>query len=166
MSANTPVGFIKYVQANYPELLNPKWQRGQVRVLQDIYDPGHVLVGKRGFESLVNPHKVVNAVQLGMDFYAPGAAIDSSIVEGMVETADGQQAVRRDADRSQAKLVTKGRPAQSGGDSAPYFHDGSATTLYDVLARPSPGSEHDVGHKLSEAEIQDLLTFLLALPFQ
>ena len=62
MSANTPVGFVGYVRANYPELLDPKWQRGQLRVLQDIYGPEQVLVGKRGFESLVNPHKVVNAV--------------------------------------------------------------------------------------------------------
>ena len=29
---------------------------------EDIYGPEQVLVGKRGFESLVNPHKVVNAV--------------------------------------------------------------------------------------------------------
>ena len=29
---------------------------------EGIYGPEHVLVGKRGFESLVNPHKVVNAV--------------------------------------------------------------------------------------------------------
>jgi hypothetical protein len=51
-------------------------------------------------------------------------------------------------------------------DSAPYFHDGSAITLYDALVRPSPGREHYVSDKLVEAEIQDLLTFLLALPFQ
>ena len=62
MSANTPVGFVSYVRANYPELLDPKWQRGQLRVLQNIDGPERVLVGKRGFESLVNPHKVVNAV--------------------------------------------------------------------------------------------------------
>ena len=59
-------------------------------------------------------------------------------------------------------------------DSAPYFHDGSAATLYDALtrsagsgqARPSPGSEHDVTALLTEAEIQDLIAFLLALPFE
>lgn len=52
------------------------------------------------------------------------------------------------------------------------FHDGSAATLYDALTRsagsgqayPSPGSEHDVSGLLSEAEIQDLIAFLLALP--
>lgn len=62
MSANTPAGFTGYVRANYPELLDPRWQREQLRMMQDIYEPGRVLVGKKGFESLVNPHKVVNAV--------------------------------------------------------------------------------------------------------
>ena len=51
-------------------------------------------------------------------------------------------------------------------DSAPYFHDGSAATLYDALTRPSPGSEHDVIGLLAEAEIQDLIAFLMALPFE
>ena len=30
-------------------------------------------------------------------------------------------------------------------DSAPYFHDGKAATLYKASTFPSPGSEHDVG---------------------
>jgi cytochrome c peroxidase len=51
-------------------------------------------------------------------------------------------------------------------DSAPYFHDGSAATLYEALTRPSPGGEHDVSALLSEAEIQDLIAFLMALPFE
>ncbi len=51
-------------------------------------------------------------------------------------------------------------------DSAPYFHDGSAATLRDALTRPSPGSEHDVRGVLTEAEMQDLIAFLLALPFE
>ena len=49
--------------------------------------------------------------------------------------------------------------------SAPYFHDGSAATLYEALTRPSPGSEHDVQGVLTEAEIQDLIAFLMALPY-
>ncbi len=32
--------------------------------------------------------------------------------------------------------------------------------------RPTPGSEHDVSALLTEAEIQDLIAFLLALPFE
>jgi YVTN family beta-propeller protein len=50
--------------------------------------------------------------------------------------------------------------------SAPYFHDGSAATLFAALTRPSPNGEHDVREILSSAEIQDLITFLLALPFE
>lgn len=50
-------------------------------------------------------------------------------------------------------------------DSAPYFHDGSAATLYEATTYPSPGSEHDVSGLLSESEMQDLIAFLLALPF-
>jgi YVTN family beta-propeller protein len=51
-------------------------------------------------------------------------------------------------------------------DSAPYFHDGSVATLYAALTYPSPGSEHDVSVLLTETEIQDLIAFLLALPYE
>lgn len=50
-------------------------------------------------------------------------------------------------------------------DSAPYFHDGSAATLLAALTRPTPGSEHDVSAVLTEAQIEDLIAYLLALPF-
>jgi YVTN family beta-propeller protein len=49
-------------------------------------------------------------------------------------------------------------------DSAPYFHDGSAATLYEAITRSSPEGEHDVSELLSEAQIQDLIAFLRALP--
>jgi len=49
-------------------------------------------------------------------------------------------------------------------DSAPYFHDGSAPTLWDALTYPSPKSEHDLSKTLSESEIHALISFLLALP--
>ncbi|MBL7183994.1 MAG: beta-propeller fold lactonase family protein [Anaerolineae bacterium] len=49
-------------------------------------------------------------------------------------------------------------------DSEPYFHDGSAATLYEAVTYPSPGNEHDLSGLLTEAEIQDLIAFLLALP--
>jgi YVTN family beta-propeller protein len=51
-------------------------------------------------------------------------------------------------------------------DSAPYFHDGSAPDLFAALTLPTAGGEHDVRGLLSEAEIQDLIAFLLALPFE
>jgi len=50
--------------------------------------------------------------------------------------------------------------------SAPYFHDGSAATLYAAVTRPSPNGEHDVRASLSTTQIQDLIAFLLALPFE
>jgi YVTN family beta-propeller protein len=50
-------------------------------------------------------------------------------------------------------------------DSAPYFHDGSAATLYETLTYPSPGNEHDISGLLSDPEIQDLIDFLIALPY-
>jgi len=51
-------------------------------------------------------------------------------------------------------------------DSAPYFHDGSAQTLRQTLTFPSAKGEHDVRSVLTESEIDDLLAFLLALPYE
>jgi hypothetical protein len=51
-------------------------------------------------------------------------------------------------------------------DSAPYFHNGSAATLYETLTFPSPGSEHDVSDLLGDKDLNDLIRFLLALPFE
>jgi len=51
-------------------------------------------------------------------------------------------------------------------DSAPYFHDGSAATLYEAVTYPSSGSEHDVSGSLTEEQIHDLIAFLMALPFE
>jgi YVTN family beta-propeller protein len=51
-------------------------------------------------------------------------------------------------------------------DSAPYFHDGSAATLHGAVTYPSSGSEHDVSGLLTEEQIQDLIAFLMALPFE
>lgn len=51
-------------------------------------------------------------------------------------------------------------------DSAPYFHDGSAPSLYEALTFPSPGSEHDLSSLLTGSQIQDLIAYLLALPYE
>ena len=45
--------------------------------------------------------------------------------------------------------------------TAPYFHDGSAATLADVFRI---GNEHNVADRISETELRQLLSFLLALP--
>ena len=50
-------------------------------------------------------------------------------------------------------------------DSAPYLHDGSAATLFDVLVTANSNDEHGVTSHLAPQEIQDLVAFLLALPF-
>jgi YVTN family beta-propeller protein len=49
-------------------------------------------------------------------------------------------------------------------DTAPYLHDGSAATLYDVLTMANPDDEHGATSQLSEDQVADLVAFLLALP--
>jgi YVTN family beta-propeller protein len=51
-------------------------------------------------------------------------------------------------------------------DSAPYLHDGSAATLYEVLTSANAGDEHGVTSHLSEEEIADLIAFLQSLPYE
>lgn len=51
-------------------------------------------------------------------------------------------------------------------DTAPYFHGGSAATLFDVLTRSTPGGEHAVSDVLAETELDDLIAYLLALPYE
>ncbi|MEE8160520.1 MAG: beta-propeller fold lactonase family protein [Acidobacteriota bacterium] len=48
-------------------------------------------------------------------------------------------------------------------DSAPYLHDGSAPTLRDVLTTKNPEDRHGQTSHLSEAELMDLIAFLLSL---
>ncbi len=50
-------------------------------------------------------------------------------------------------------------------DSSPYFHDGNAGTLLQTLTFPSSNNEHDMRGILTEAQIDDLIAFLMALPF-
>lgn len=50
-------------------------------------------------------------------------------------------------------------------DSAPYLHDGSAATLHDVLTTANPDDEHGVTSHLTTEQIEDLVAFLLALPY-
>jgi YVTN family beta-propeller protein len=51
-------------------------------------------------------------------------------------------------------------------DSAPYLHDGSAATLYEVLTTANSNDEHGTTSHLTEQEVQDLIAFLLVLPFE
>lgn len=47
--------------------------------------------------------------------------------------------------------------------SAPYLHDGSSTTLADVLTTGNPGDEHGVTSHLSPADRDDLVVYMLSL---
>ena len=47
--------------------------------------------------------------------------------------------------------------------TAPYLHDGSAPTLRDVVVTHNPTDHHGQTAHLSEAELQDLVAFLLSL---
>jgi len=51
-------------------------------------------------------------------------------------------------------------------DSAPYLHDGSAMTLYDVLTIANPSDQHGVTSHLSDGDLTDLLEYLLSLPHE
>ncbi len=48
--------------------------------------------------------------------------------------------------------------------SAPYLHDGSAATLYDVLTTANPDDEHGITYHLTEEEIRDLVAYLSIIP--
>ena len=49
--------------------------------------------------------------------------------------------------------------------TAPYLHDGSAPTLYDVLVAANPADQHGVTSHLTPDEVADLIAFLEALPY-
>ena len=51
-------------------------------------------------------------------------------------------------------------------DSAPYLHDGSAATLVEVLTSANPQDTHGVTSGLAAQEVDDLVAFLRALPYQ
>jgi YVTN family beta-propeller protein len=49
--------------------------------------------------------------------------------------------------------------------TAPYLHDGSAPTLYDVLVTTNPADQHGVTSHLTPGEMADLIAFMKALPY-
>ncbi|MGL4420896.1 MAG: hypothetical protein ACRCZF_09550 [Gemmataceae bacterium] len=50
--------------------------------------------------------------------------------------------------------------------SAPYLHDGRAKTLHDVLTMANKADQHGVTSHLKPAEVDDLVEFLKALPYE
>jgi YVTN family beta-propeller protein len=51
-------------------------------------------------------------------------------------------------------------------DSAPYLHDGSAQTLWNVLTINNVDDQHGMTSHLTDQQLADLESFLLALPYQ
>jgi cytochrome c peroxidase len=47
--------------------------------------------------------------------------------------------------------------------TAPYLHDGSAATMRDVLVARNPKDQHGTTSKLTSAELNDLIEYLLSL---
>jgi DNA repair photolyase len=56
-AATTPSRFLAYVEQEYPQLLNPLWQREQIHMMRAVYGEKGVLLGKSGFASLPAPHR-------------------------------------------------------------------------------------------------------------
>ena len=50
--------------------------------------------------------------------------------------------------------------------SAPYLHDGSAKTLHDLLITSNAGDKHGKTSQLAATQIDDLVEFLKALPYE
>ncbi|MBX9677404.1 MAG: beta-propeller fold lactonase family protein [Gemmataceae bacterium] len=50
--------------------------------------------------------------------------------------------------------------------SAPYLHRGQAKTLHEVLTKFNPNDKHGKTSHLKEAEIDDLVQFMLSLPYE
>ena len=75
---------------------------------------------------------------------------------GTITTASGKR--RNDV------LAGFGTPTLKGiWETAPYLHDGSAPTLYDVLITKNQENEHGDLTTLSESEINQLIAFLLQI---
>ena len=51
-------------------------------------------------------------------------------------------------------------------DSAPYLHDGSSPTLRHVLTDANNQDDHGITSHLNDQQIDDLIAFLVALPYQ
>ena len=50
-------------------------------------------------------------------------------------------------------------------ETAPYFHDGSAATLKDVLTTRNPTNQHGRTSGMSQQDVDDLISFLRSLPY-
>jgi len=95
-----------------------------------------------------------NGVNVGGNSYQKMGAILS--IERKAKTDDRYAITHRERDKNVFKVPTLRNIALT----APYFHDGSAATLREAINKMS---YHNLGIKLSEKEIDSLLTFLNTL---
>jgi len=116
-------------------------------------------------KSLPTPHETdpVNFDAGALLFHAQGCALchaPGTFVDGELhDVGTGDSAVEKN---SHGRGTSFDTPSVRGlWLTAPYFHDGTAPTLRDVLRT---GETHNVADDLSNAEIDDLITYLLALP--
>lgn len=113
----------------------------------------------------------------------PGGPVPSEVERGLLvfESPDTQCAVCHPApfytDRQKHDVGTADGPNELAGPemdtptlrglthTAPFLHDGSAPTLYDVLVTTNPADLHGVTSHLTPDEMADLMAFLKALPY-
>ncbi len=99
------------------------------------------------------------------DCHVPGRYTDSAFgVDGEPALHDVGTATEASGGRLGGPLPGFDTPTLRGlWDDAPYLHDGRAPTLRDVLTPFNPEDRHGRTSGLTEAELDDLITFLLAL---
>lgn len=95
-----------------------------------------------------------NGVNIGGNSFQKMGAINP--LERTPNTVDRYTITHRDSDKNVFKVPTLRNIALT----APYFHDGSATTLRDAVIKMS---YHNLGLKLTQKEVELLVTFLNTL---
>lgn len=92
------------------------------------------------------------------------ALTDSAIVGGVPRLHDVGTLGSASGMRLGGPLTGIDTPTLHGlWQSAPYLHDGSAETLREVLTSRNPGDRHGATSSLSEAELDELVAYLLSL---
>ena len=59
--ASTPPGFLNYLMKEWPDLLDPGWQKERLHEIESVFGMARVLTDQTGFSSLVAPQYVFNA---------------------------------------------------------------------------------------------------------
>ncbi|MCB9663683.1 MAG: c-type cytochrome [Alphaproteobacteria bacterium] len=109
------------------------------------------------------PHRPAPRTEAGHQAVARGKALFESTEVGCARCHDGSAHADGSSWRVLGFEERTNTPTLRGiGGSAPYFHDGSAATLRDVLLRVRDGSMGDTS-MLSDTELDDLEAYLRTL---